>query len=153
MIHMDKIYEYAGGEEAIHHFVEVFYASVLDDPLLKSLFNGGKPEHVPHLTAFTVETFGGPDRFTREMGGFTALIDAHRNLGITEKQRRRFVDLYMAAADTVGLPDDERFRATLRSHVEFGSQVALQNSNARTDAELHPLREVPLWEWEEPSGS
>jgi hemoglobin len=30
---------------------------------------------------------------------------------------------------------------------KFGSQVAMQNSRARTDAELHPLREVPRWQW------
>ena len=24
----------------------------------------------------------------------------------------------------------------------------MQNSNAATDDELHPLREVPLWTWE-----
>ena len=60
---------------------------------------------------------------------------------------RRFVELYMAAADAVGLPDDAAFRAALSSHVEFGSQVAMQNSRARTDGELHPLREVPRWQW------
>jgi hemoglobin len=75
------------------------------------------------------------------------LIDAHRNLHITEVQRQRFVALYLAAADTAGLPDDAPFREALRSHVEFGSQVAMQNSHAETDADLHPLREVPIWTW------
>ena len=32
-------------------------------------------------------------------------------------------------------------------HVEFGTQVAKQNSNAATDDDLHPLREVPRWNW------
>jgi hemoglobin len=32
-------------------------------------------------------------------------------------------------------------------HIEFGTHVATQNSNAATDDELHPLREVPLWTW------
>jgi hemoglobin len=105
---------------------------------------------VPHLTAFEVEAFGGPDRYTKEYGGFQAIIEAHRHLNITPEQRARFIELYMAAADTAGLPSDERFRATLRSHVEFGADVAVQNSHARTDAELHPLREVPRWNWEEP---
>jgi hemoglobin len=54
----------------------------------------------------------------------------------------------MAAADTAGLPGDPPFREALRSHVEFGSQVAMQNSRARTDDELHPLREVPKWQWD-----
>jgi hemoglobin len=35
------------------------------------------------------------------------------------------------------------------NYVEFGTQVAVQNSWATTDAELHPLREVPKWDWEE----
>jgi hemoglobin len=35
----------------------------------------------------------------------------------------------------------------VREHVEFGTQVAMQNSNATTDEELHPLREVPRWTW------
>jgi hemoglobin len=94
-------------------------------------------------------TFGGPDCFTRELGGFQVLIDVRRNLAITEEQRRRFVQLYLAAADTAGLPEDELFRAALRSRVEFGSQVAVQNSHARDDSELHPLREVPRWSREE----
>jgi len=53
----------------------------------------------------------------------------------------------MQAADDAGLPDDGPFREALKSHVEFGSHVAKQNSNAKTDNELHPLREVPKWDW------
>jgi hemoglobin len=66
---------------------------------------------------------------------------------ITEVQRQRFVELYMAAADNVGLPAAQPFREALRSHVEFGSHVAKQNSHAETDDELHPLRAVPRWQW------
>jgi len=85
------------------------------------------------------------------MGGFAHLIDVHRGLKISEQQRLRFVELYMTAADSAGLPDDARFREALRSHVEFGSQVAMQNSHAETDDQLHPLREVPHWQWPEES--
>ena len=53
----------------------------------------------------------------------------------------------MAAVDAVGLPDDPPFRDALREHVEFGTRVAMQNSHARTDDELHPLRAVPRWTW------
>jgi len=143
---MSSLYEHAGGEEAIHRLEDLFYSSVLADPLLKPLFGAGRPEHVDHLTAFTAESFGGPDRFSRELG-FSHLIAVHRNLKITEEQRRRFVELYMAALDEADMPDDEPFRAAIRSHVEFGSQVAMQNSNADSDDELHPLREVPRWTW------
>lgn len=140
------LYEHAGGEQAIHHLEEIFYAKVLTDPLLEPLFGKGRPEHVDHLTAFTSESFGGPNRFSRELG-FGHLIDVHRHLEIREDQRRRFVDLYMEAVSEAGMPDGRRFLESVRSHVEFGSQVAMQNSNARNDEELHPLREVPLWNW------
>jgi hemoglobin len=145
---MKSIYGHAGGYEALHRFIDVFYGSVLTDPLLQPLFGAGKPDHIAHLTAFEAESFGGPAEFTRELG-FAHLIQVHRGLKITEEQRARFVELYLAAADTAGLPDDPPFREALRSHVEFGSHVAMQNSHAETDDQLHPLREVPRWEWPE----
>jgi hemoglobin len=53
----------------------------------------------------------------------------------------------MAALDAAEMPADEPFRKAVREHVEFGSHVAMQNSNAHTEEELHPLREVPHWSW------
>jgi hemoglobin len=137
---MPSLYEHAGGEPALHHLEETFYASVLADPLLQPLFGAGQPQHVDHLTAFTAESFGGPDRFTKELG-FAHLIEVHRGLAITE-------ELYLAALDATGMPDDLPFREAVLSHLEFGTMVALQNSNAMTDQDLHPLREVPRWTWE-----
>ena len=143
---MPTLFEHAGGEQALHRLEQTFYDSVLADPLLQPLFGAGKAEHVDHLTAFTAESFGGPEAFSRELG-FAHLIAVHRGLRITEEQRLRFVELYMTAMDSVGMPDDAPFRDAVREHVEFGSKVAMQNSHATTDAELHPLREVPRWTW------
>jgi hemoglobin len=143
---MPSLYEFAGGEDALHRLEQVFYDSVLADPLLHPLFGAGRPRHVDHLTAFTAESFGGPDRFSRELG-FAHLIAVHRGLKISEEQRQRFVDLYIAALDAAGMPADPAFRDAVREHVEFGTRVAMQNSHAATDEELHPLREVPRWTW------
>lgn len=143
---MSSLYEHAGRETGLHRLEAVFYAKVLGEPLLQPLFGRGQPEHVEHLTWFTAESFGGPDRFTRELG-FGHLIEVHRGLRITEEQRARFVELYLAALDEAGLPDDQPFREAVRSHVEFGSRVAMQNSNAAGDEQLHPLRHVPRWTW------
>jgi len=144
---MTSLFEHAGGGEAIHQLEDRFYSKVLADPLLQPLLGQGSPVHVEHLTWFTAESFGGPDRFTRELG-FAHLIDVHRGHHITEEQRVRFVELYMAAMDEVGMRKDEAFRDAVRQHVEFGSNVAKQNSNARTDEQLHPLRQVPRWTWD-----
>ena len=143
---MTTLLEFAGGIDAIHRLEDTFYSSVLRDPLLQPLFGAGRPEHVEHLTAFTAESFGGPETFTQELG-FAHLIAVHRDLKITEPQRQRFVELYVAAMDAAGLPTNPDFRAAVLEHVEFGSRVAMQNSHAPTDAELHPLREVPRWTW------
>ncbi|WP_431920788.1 group II truncated hemoglobin [Nonomuraea jabiensis] len=143
---MTSLYAHAGGDEGLHRLEEVFYAKALADPVLKPLFPQAMPHHVRNLTWFTAESFGGPDRFTRDLG-FKHIINVHRHLQITEEQRQRFVDLYMEAFDEAGLPTDVPFRDAVREHVQFGSHVAMQNSHAETDADLHPLREVPHWNW------
>jgi hemoglobin len=142
-----SLFEFAGSEAGIHRLEAKFYAAVLADPLLQPLFGAGQPQHIDHLTAFTSESFGGPDRFSRELGGFEHLIAVHRGLKISEEQRRRFVELYLAALDAADMPTDPDFRAAVRAHLEFGTQVAMQNSHATNDSELHPLREVPRWTW------
>jgi hemoglobin len=150
MEHSQTLYEHAGGDEALHRLEELFYEKVLSDPLLKAQFKERVSTHVDHLTWFTAESFGGPDRFTRELG-FQYIIDVHRHLKITDEQRERFVALYVEAADEAGLPHDDPFREALRSHLDFGSRVAQQNSLAKTDAELHPIRSVPHWSWPDSS--
>jgi hemoglobin len=144
---METLYEHAGGWDALYRLSDIFYHKCLKDRLLQPLFGHEQPGHVEKFTAFTAETFGGPDTFSKKMGGFKHLIDAHRGYNISEEQRERFAQLFMQAADDAGLPDDEPFREALKSHVVFGSHVAKQNSNAKTDNELHPLREVPKWDW------
>src|SRR5215472_10562345 len=129
---MKSLYEHAGGGDALHRLEEIFYEKALADPVLKALFTERVPTHVDHLTWFTAESFGGPDRFTRELG-FQHIIDVHRRLKITDEQRDRFVALYLESLDEAGLPDDEPFRQAVRSHVEFGADVARQNSRAETD--------------------
>ena len=62
----------------------------------KTLFTTRRPHHVDHLTWFTADSFGGSDRFTRELG-FRHIIDVHRHLKITDEQRVRFVARYMEA--------------------------------------------------------
>jgi hemoglobin len=142
----ETLYEHAGGDAGLHRLEELFYARALADPVLRELFTERVPTHVDHLTWFTAESFGGPDRFTRELG-FQYIIDVHRNLKITDEQRGRFIAAYLESLDEAGLPPDAPFRQAVREHVEFGSQVAQQNSWAQTDADLHPIREVPAWDW------
>jgi globin len=101
------------------------------DPVPRALFAERRPKHVEHLTWFIAESFGWPDRFTRELG-FQHLIDVHRHLKITDEQRERFVAVYMEALDEAGPPNDERFLGGGAFPSGFGSRVAQQNSWAET---------------------
>jgi hemoglobin len=143
----DTIYERAGGEAGLRRVVEIFYSSIFEDPILQPVFGQPVPTHVDHLTAFLSEVFGGPSRYSDELGGFPTIVAVHRGRHITEEQRRRFLELFMAAVDQAGLGEDAQLRSAIESCIEFGTQVAMVNSNARTDAELHPQREVPQWHW------
>jgi hemoglobin len=144
-----SIYEYAGGEEGIRRIVDIFYRSIFADPVLQPVFKRPVATHVDHLTAFLSEEFGGPTRYTDDLGGFDNIVAVHRHLQISEEQRQRFIDLFMTAVEKAGFGDDARFMATMRSAVEFGTEVARVNSNARTDADLFPLKAIPHWEWTE----
>src|SRR6516225_10947256 len=93
---MESLYEHAGGEEALHRLEEIFYEKALADPILNALFTERVPTHVDHLTWFTAESFGGPDRFTASLG-FEYIIDVHRHLEISDEERERFVALYVEA--------------------------------------------------------
>ena len=87
---VNTLYEHAGGDAALHRAEEIFYDKVLADPVLKAQFPRRVATHVDHLTWFTAESFGGPDRFTRQLG-FQYIIDVHRHRKITDEQRQRFV--------------------------------------------------------------
>src|ERR1700691_4325856 len=120
---METLYEHADGEDRLHRLDGLFYAKALADPVLKKLFTTRVPTHVDHLTWFTAESFGGPDRFSRELG-FQYIIDVHRRLHIPDEQRERFVAASLEPLDEAGLPADEPFREAVRDHVEFGARVA-----------------------------
>lgn len=133
------------GHERLQQTVNLFYTSVLKDPLLQPLFGDGHPTHVEHLTAFLAEVFGGPPRYTDELGGFATILKAHRGLNITDEQRARFIELFDMAMVRTGLGNDDTIRMTLNEYLSFGTEVAQINSFATTDAELHPCQEVPRW--------
>lgn len=141
------LYEHVGGHDGIERLVAAWYPTVLADPQLQPLFGAGHHDHVPHLTAFLAEVFGGPTDYTDRLGGFPALLAPHRDKQTRDDQRQRFVDLFMRAADVADLPNDSRTRDALRAYLEFGTEVATQNSHAGTDDDLHACQEVPRWSW------
>ena len=140
------LYEWAGGEQALRRLMDAFYDRVEGDDLLSPLFPGGvSEEHRAHVTVWWCEVFGGPAEYTAEHGGYENMLAHHRGLGITPEQRFRFASLMSLAADDAGLPDDPEFRAAFVGYVEWGTRLALHNS--QPGAELAQHAPVPRWGW------
>jgi hemoglobin len=142
------LYEWAGGETAIRRLMDTFYDKVEADDLLSPLFPGGvHEEHRANVTAWWSEVFGGPARYTEELGGYENMVAHHRGLGITPEQRFRFASLMSQAADDADLPADPEFRSALVAYLEWGTRIAL--SNSQPDAHVFPHAPVPRWGWGE----
>ena len=140
-----SLYAWAGGTDAFRRLIDAFYDRVEADDLLSPLFPGGVSlDHRAHVVLWWVEVFGGPADYT-PLGGYQRMLDHHRGLGITVEQRFRFASLMSLAADDAGLPDDPEFRAALVGYLEWGTRLALHNS--QPGAEVVTEAPVPHWGW------
>ena len=143
-----SLYDWAGGSDAFVRLIGAFYDRVEEDPLLSPLFPGGvSHEHREHVVAWWIEVFGGPARYTAELGGYEHMLAKHRDLGITGEQRFAFASLMSLAADDAGLPDDPEFRSAFVAYVEWGTRLALHNSQPGAPVAEHAP--VPRWGWGE----
>lgn len=142
------LYDWAGGHEALVKLLEIFYGHVLEDPLLEPVFRGMDPDHPKHVAVWLGEVFGGPAAYSENHGGHAHMVGRHLGRGITEEQRRRWVNLLLDAADEAGLPADPEFRAAFAGYLEWGSRLAVLFS--APGAEPNPHEPVPHWDWPMP---
>jgi hemoglobin len=142
------LYEWAGGADAFHRMINAFYDRVEQDELLSPFFLGGvHEEHRLNVSTWWSEVFGGPTAYTEQLGGYERMLNKHRGLGITDEQRFRFASLMSLAADDAGMPSDPEFRSALVAYLEWGTRLALGNSQAEAAVIQHAP--VPRWGWGE----
>jgi hemoglobin len=75
------------------------------------------------------------------------MVTKHHDLAITPEQRLRFATLMSLAADDAGLPNDPEFRSAFMAYVEWGTRLAMQNS--QPGADVPQEAPVPHWGWGE----
>src|SRR5688572_31975507 len=123
---LPKLYDWAGGGEAVRRFIDAFYDRVDGDELLAPFFPGGVSEaHRAHVAAWWGEVLGGPADYTAEHGGYETMLAHHRGLNITDEQRLRFATTLSVAADDAELPADPEFRAAIVGYAEWGTRLAM----------------------------
>jgi hemoglobin len=142
------VYEWAGGSEAFDRLTEVFYRRhVHDDEVLGPVFAHMPADHPHHVALWLGEVFGGPAEYSEHHGGYAQMVAKHIGLALTEQQRARWVQLIGLAADDAGLPSDPEFRSAFIAYIEWGTRLALHNSQPGADAP--PQAPMPHWGWGE----
>ena len=144
------LYQWLGGSEALLRLTTRFYENVKVDALLAPVFAHMDADHPAHVAAFLAEVLGGPADYSKHHGGHPHMICQHLNRHLQQEQRRRWVGLLLETADQLAMPDDPEFRSALVGYLEWGSRLAVINSQpgAAVDADAP----MPRWGWGEVKG-
>jgi hemoglobin len=144
------LYEWLGGSEALNRLTSRFYEHVAQDALLAPVFAHMGADHPAHVAAFLGEVLGGPAAYAAEHGGHPHMIRQHLERHLTQAMRRQWVQLLLATADELQLPDDPEFRSALVGYLEWGSRLAVINS--QPGAAVTEDAPMPKWGWGEVKG-
>jgi hemoglobin len=145
-----SLYKWAGGAPAFEKLTAIFYQHVLEEPLLKLLFENMPPEHSRRVAMWIAEIFGGPKSYSGQFGKDTAhprMMSRHLGLNITEHQRFRWVETMLKSADEAGFPTDPEFRSAFVAYMEWGTRIALIMS--QPGMEVPEKSPMPKWGWGE----
>ncbi|MES2647010.1 MAG: group II truncated hemoglobin [Bacteroidota bacterium] len=140
------LYDWAGGMQVFERLTDVFYKKVLQDELLEPVFKHMSKQHQLHVAHFIAEVFGGPSIYSTEEGSHFKMIQKHLSKHLTEQHRRKWVHLLIEAADEINLPDDPEFRSAFVAYIEWGTRIAVLNSN-ESAIEMNPEELMPKWGW------
>jgi len=143
---LPTLYEWAGGLDPLRRMIDSFYDRVEADDALAGFFPGGVSQrHREHVTDWWAEVLGGPTTYTDRHGGYESMLRHHVGLDITPAQRHRFAATMSLAADDADLPADPEFRAAIIGYLEWGTRLAMENSQpGATPVEQAP---TPRWGW------
>jgi hemoglobin len=141
-----SLYEWAGGGAALEKLFDRFYEHVRADEVLALVFAGMDADHPKHVAAWLGEVFGGPKQYSAHRGGHAHMIKRHLGRELTERQRRRWMDLLQDTADEVRLPGDPEFRAAFVGYLEWGTRMAVLFSQPGMAAPPDDSP-MPTWDW------
>ena len=149
--HEPTLFEWAGGLPALTRMTRMFYEKyVPEDPLLAPLFADMSADHPQRVAKWLAEVFCGPKRYSDEYGGYTRMISQHLGKELSEDQRARWVALMQRSARDAGLPNDPEFRSAFSAYIEWGSRLAVENS--QPGAQPPPNMPMPHWDWNTAAG-
>ncbi len=140
------MFEWAGGLPALTRMMRLFYEKFVPaDDLLAPVFATMAADHPQRVAKWLGEVFGGPQCYSAEFGGYAHMVAEHLGRCLTEEMRGRWVTLLLQSAREAGLPNDAEFRSAFASYIEWGSRLAVENSQTAARPPLH--MPMPRWDW------
>ena len=118
---------------------------VPQDELLAPLFASMAVDHPERVACWLAEVFGGPRLYTERYGGYPRMISQHLGKRLTEEHRKRWAAQMYKSVDDAGLPNDAEFRAAFVAYIEWGTRLAVENS--QVDSRPPQGMPVPRWWW------
>jgi CDGSH-type Zn-finger protein/truncated hemoglobin YjbI/ferredoxin len=145
------MFEWAGGLPALTRVMRLFYEKFVPaDDLLAPVFANMAADHPQRVAKWLGEVFCGPKCYSAEFGGYAHMISEHLGKCLTEEMRARWVTLLLQSAREAGLPNDAEFRSAFQAYIEWGSRLAVENSQL----EARPPQHMPMphWDWNTSAG-
>jgi hemoglobin len=144
------LYEWSGRMPALDALTVRFYERVRQNETLAPVFAHMGPDHPHHVAVFLAEVLGGPTEYSEQRGGHPHMIQQHLDRHLSQAQRREWVRLLLDTADELKMPDDPEFRSALVGYLEWGSRLAVINSQPGATVDQHAP--MPRWGWGEVKG-
>ena len=143
---------WAGGKDTLELLTAKFYEKVSKDEKLAPIFKNMSAHHAQRVAHFIGEVFGGEKLYTQDHhGSHAVMVEHHVGKHLTDELRKRWMTLLLETSDEIGLANDPEFRSAFVGYIEWGSRLAVINSNATTN----PIQEsepMPKWGWGETGG-
>ncbi|TMD97215.1 MAG: oxidoreductase [Chloroflexi bacterium] len=142
-----SMYEFAGGEQAFLALAAATHERCLADPELNHPFSHHvSPRHTENLAAYWAEVFGGPSRYSSNLGGHSGMLSIHAGEGAPEEMGDRFEACFVQAMDDARLPEDREFRKAMRDYIHWATREV--NAYAPAGTHVAPGQPMPRWSWE-----
>jgi hemoglobin len=120
------VYEDAGGDAAFRKLVDLFYAKIETDPLLRPMFPADLGPGKEHQFLFLTQFFGGPARYS-ERRGHPRLRARHLPFPIGTREAETWLGHMLTAIDEAGIP--EPARSKMRNYFDYAAHFLINRAD------------------------
>lgn len=147
LVHMQSVYEAAGGSEGMLALAEAWHVRVLADEIVSHAFSHGyRPDHSERLAAYWAEALGGPAEYTGRYGNEASVVRIHSGNGPHQEMDERAIGCFGQALQDVGLTA-EPLRQVLYDYFAWATTTTMARYHDSA-ADVPDGLTVPRWSWD-----